>query len=118
HLQRLQLHAQRRLLDQLLPGAGAVRHRAERQFRGRPPARHPQSKAEEMNSQAPVSAAAAISLDELLEQIETWVGIETPTDRPEAVNRLVDHVEAYHRGLGMAVERRQGHGGRGDKLIV
>lgn len=71
-----------------------------------------------MNSQAPVSAAAAISLDELLEQIETWVGIETPTDRPEAVNRLVDHVEAYHRGLGMAVERRQGHGGRGDKLIV
>jgi len=59
-----------------------------------------------------------VSFDELLTQIKTWVSIETPTDKPEAVNQLVDYVEAYHRALGLEVERREGYGGRGDKLIV
>ena len=68
--------------------------------------------------QAKNTGMTGISRDELLTQIRTWVGIETPTDHPEAVNRLVDHVEAYHRRLGLHVERRAGHGGRGDKLIV
>jgi glutamate carboxypeptidase len=55
----------------------------------------------------------AISSEELLAQIKAWVDMVD-----EAVNRLVDHVEAYHRGLGLDVERRAGYGGRGDKLVV
>lgn len=60
----------------------------------------------------------SINFERLQEQIRTWVGIETPTDRPEAVNRLVDYIEGHHRDLGFSVERRAGSGGRGDKLIV
>ncbi|ODT81043.1 MAG: hypothetical protein ABS76_13165 [Pelagibacterium sp. SCN 64-44] len=59
-----------------------------------------------------------ISLEAILADIAAWAAIESPTDRPDAVNAMISHLEAQHRDLGMAVERIAGFGGRGDKLIA
>jgi len=55
---------------------------------------------------------------EMLEGLREWVEIETPTDNPEAVNRLVAKVEADFAGLGAATRRIAGRRGFGDCLKV
>ena len=54
----------------------------------------------------------------MLEGIRRWVEIETPTEAPEQINRLVTVVADGYRGLPVTLERIAGRGGRGDHLIA
>jgi glutamate carboxypeptidase len=54
----------------------------------------------------------------ILDGIRRWVEIETPTDAPERVNRLVSVVTDGYRGLAANVERVPGQNGCGDHLVV
>ena len=54
----------------------------------------------------------------ILDGIRRWVEIETPTEAPEQVNRLVALVADGYRDLAADVERVPGQDGRGDHLIA
>jgi glutamate carboxypeptidase len=54
----------------------------------------------------------------LLQGIRRWVEIETPTEAPEQVNKLVDLVADGYRDLPATIERIAGHGGCGDHLVA
>jgi glutamate carboxypeptidase len=54
----------------------------------------------------------------MLEGIRRWVEIETPTEAPEQINRLVTIVADGYRGLPVSLERIAGRDGRGDHLIA
>ena len=54
----------------------------------------------------------------MLAEIRGWVEIESPTTVPEAVNRMVDHVERAYQGIGARLERIPGRDGFGDHLIA
>ena len=56
--------------------------------------------------------------EDILDGIRRWVEIETPTDEPERVNRLVTLVAEGYRGLPAHVERVAGHSGCGDHLVA
>ena len=55
---------------------------------------------------------------EILEGIRTWVFIESPTDNPEGVNRVMDLAEAEMARLGAAVERESGGEGYANLLTA
>ncbi|NCY24390.1 MAG: M20 family peptidase, partial [Alphaproteobacteria bacterium] len=48
------------------------------------------------------------SSETLLEELRTWVEIETPSADPAAVNRLVDLAESGLRAAGASIERVPG----------
>ena len=50
----------------------------------------------------------------ILDHIRRWVEIESPTERPDQINRLVDLVIADHAGLPVDIERVAGTEGHGD----
>jgi glutamate carboxypeptidase len=54
----------------------------------------------------------------MLDGIRRWVEIETPTEAPEQVNRLVTMVADGYRDLPATIERVAGRDGRGDHLIA
>jgi glutamate carboxypeptidase len=54
----------------------------------------------------------------MLDGIRRWVEVETPTEAPEQVNRLVTMVAGGYRGLPATIERVPGRDGRGDHLIA
>lgn len=54
----------------------------------------------------------------ILAHIRRWVEIESPTECPEQINRLVDMVMSDHAGLPVDPERVAGTEGYGDHLIV
>src|SRR3954468_1375069 len=54
----------------------------------------------------------------MLDGIRRWVEIETPTEAPEQVNRLVTVVADGYRGLPATLERVPGRKGRGDHLVA
>src|SRR3954468_8289274 len=54
----------------------------------------------------------------ILDGIRRWVEIETPTEAPEQVNRLVTMVAEGYRGLPATLERISGRDGRRDPLIA
>jgi glutamate carboxypeptidase len=54
----------------------------------------------------------------ILHGIRQWVEIETPTEAPEQVNRLVTLVAKGYRDLPATLERVAGRDGRGDHLIA
>src|ERR1700754_1958213 len=54
----------------------------------------------------------------MLDGIRRWVEIETPTEAPEQVNRLVTVVADGYRGLPATLERVPGRDGRGDHLVA
>src|SRR3954447_16320672 len=54
----------------------------------------------------------------MLAGIRRWVDIETPTEAPEQVNRLMTLVADGYRGLPATLERIPGRDGRGDHLIA
>ena len=58
------------------------------------------------------------SSEALLDELRTWVEIETPTTDPIAVNRLLDLAEAGLREAGASIERLPGRDGYGDTLIA
>ena len=55
---------------------------------------------------------------DMLAEIRGWVEIESPTTVPEAVNRMVDHVERAYQSTGARLERIPGCNGFGDHLIA
>ena len=60
---------------------------------------------------------AGIEAGEILQGIREWVEIETPTDSPASVNRLMDTVQSGYEALG-ATTRRIPRDGFGDCLRV
>ena len=54
----------------------------------------------------------------MLEEIRSWVEIESPTTDAAAVNRMVDHVENAYRRTSARVERIGGRDEYGDHLIA
>src|SRR3954447_3516189 len=54
----------------------------------------------------------------MLAGIRRWVEIETPTEAPEQVNRLVTMVADGYRGQPATLERIPGRNGRGDHLVA
>ncbi len=59
-----------------------------------------------------------IDAEEILEGIQAWVGIETPSHLGEEVNKLVDLVESQMEALGATIERTPGQDDFGDILIA
>ena len=55
---------------------------------------------------------------DILDGIRRWVEIESPTERPDQVNKLADLVTAGYRDLPAAVERIAGRDGCGDHLVA
>jgi len=56
--------------------------------------------------------------ERLLSELANWVGIETPTTDPDAVNRLMDVAEAELSRAGAALTRTPGRDGFGDNLLA
>src|SRR5712671_6613655 len=54
----------------------------------------------------------------ILDGIRRWVEIETPTEAPGQVNRLVTMVADGYRDLPVTIERVAGHGGCGDHILA
>jgi glutamate carboxypeptidase len=54
----------------------------------------------------------------MLDGIRRWVEIETPTEAPEQVNRMVTMVADGYRDLPATLERVPGRDGRGDHLVA
>jgi glutamate carboxypeptidase len=54
----------------------------------------------------------------ILEGIRRWVEIETPTDAPAEVNKLVSTVADGYRDLPVSIERVPGRDGCGDHLLA
>ncbi|MBH5369226.1 M20 family metallopeptidase [Bradyrhizobium glycinis] len=54
----------------------------------------------------------------ILDGIRRWVEIETPTEAPEQVNKLVSVVAEQYRDLPVTLERIAGTDGCGDHLVV
>jgi glutamate carboxypeptidase len=54
----------------------------------------------------------------MLDGIRRWVEIETPTEAPVQVNKLVTMVADGYRDLPATIERVPGRAGRGDHLIA
>jgi glutamate carboxypeptidase len=65
-----------------------------------------------------MTSVPGIDTQEILNGIREWVEIESPTDQPEAVNRIVSKVEADFTELGAITSRIPGKGGFGDCLNV
>ncbi|MFC7399879.1 M20/M25/M40 family metallo-hydrolase [Chelatococcus sp. GCM10030263] len=61
---------------------------------------------------APFSAA------DLLDEIRSWVEIESPTTDATAVNRMADKVAAEAAAAGMSIRRIPGRDGYGDHLLA
>ena len=61
---------------------------------------------------------ASLDLDEILADIRRWVAIESPTDSPTAMARMVAQVRADYEALGLPVERLAGRDGFGDHLLA
>jgi glutamate carboxypeptidase len=56
--------------------------------------------------------------EDLLDELMTWVRIETPTTEPAAVNRLMNLAATELAGAGAALTRIPGRDGFGDTLIA
>ncbi|MGL3212284.1 M20 family metallopeptidase [Bradyrhizobium sp. BR 1433] len=54
----------------------------------------------------------------ILDGIRRWVEIESPTERPDQVNKLADLVASGYRDLPATVERLAGRDGCGDHLVT
>ncbi|WP_027514684.1 M20 family metallopeptidase [Bradyrhizobium sp. WSM1417] len=54
----------------------------------------------------------------ILDDIRRWVEVETPTDAPEQVNKLVSMVAEQYRDLPVTLERIAGVDGCGDHLVA
>lgn len=56
--------------------------------------------------------------ERLLSELANWVGIETPTTDPDAVNRLMNVAEAELARAGASLTRIPGRDGFGDNLLA
>ncbi|PWB63524.1 MAG: glutamate carboxypeptidase [Bradyrhizobiaceae bacterium] len=62
--------------------------------------------------------AADFDAEELLAGIVSWVEMETPSERPDLIDRLLDHVEARFTGLPVSMRRIPGRDGCGGQLVL
>ncbi|MCO5093141.1 M20 family metallopeptidase [Bosea sp. (in: a-proteobacteria)] len=69
-------------------------------------------------STLPLRPVAAFDAETLLAEIVTWVEYETPSDRPDLIDRLLDHVEALFTDLPVDRKRLPAREGRGGQLIL
>jgi glutamate carboxypeptidase len=60
----------------------------------------------------------ALSTEEILSGIRSWIEIESPTDDLPAMMRMADKVQADYEELGIRVERIPGREGFGDHLLA
>ncbi len=58
------------------------------------------------------------SAEELLEGIRSWVAVESPTNHPEGVNRIMDLAESEMRSIGASIKREAGGENYGDLLTA
>ena len=56
--------------------------------------------------------------EELLAGVVEWVELETPSERPDLIDRLLDRVEAQFRGLPVSIRRIPGRDGCGGQLVL
>lgn len=63
-------------------------------------------------------AVAAFDTEALLAEILTWVGFETPSERPDLIDRLLDHVAGLFEGLPVQRTRIPARDGRGGQLVL
>ncbi|TIR59800.1 MAG: M20 family metallopeptidase, partial [Mesorhizobium sp.] len=54
----------------------------------------------------------------LLDEVRSWVEIETPTEDAAAINRLADKIENDAKAAGAKTKRIPGCDGYGDQLLV
>ncbi|MFW7355047.1 MAG: M20 family metallopeptidase [Brucella sp.] len=54
----------------------------------------------------------------LLSEILKWVAFETPSERPDLIDQLLDHVESLFEGLPVSRERIPARDGRGGQLVL
>ncbi|GIT27304.1 MAG: hypothetical protein CM1200mP41_33480 [Gammaproteobacteria bacterium] len=59
-----------------------------------------------------------IDAEEILEGIQAWVGIETPSHLGQEVNKLVDRVESQMESFGGGYRTNAGEDDFGDILIA
>lgn len=62
--------------------------------------------------------ADAFDGEELARGIAGWVEMETPSDRPDLIDRLLDHVEESFAGLPVDMRRIPGRDGCGGQLVI
>jgi glutamate carboxypeptidase len=62
--------------------------------------------------------ADAIDADPLMRGIIEWVEMETPSDRTDLIDILLDHVEASFEGLPVERQRIPARDGRGGQLVL
>lgn len=67
------------------------------------------------NSLRPVTA---FDVEALLAEILTWVRFESPSDRPDLIDLLLDHIEGLFEGLPVTRERIPARDGRGGQLVL
>ena len=65
-----------------------------------------------------MSSSNSFDTATILEGIRRWVEIETPTEAPEQVNKLISVVTEQHRDLPVTTERVAGINGCGDHLVA
>ena len=62
--------------------------------------------------------AAAFDLDDILEGVEAWVGISSPTTDPDGVNLMMDAAASFLVAVGAHIERQPGTMGYGDAVLA
>ncbi|UPK11501.1 M20 family metallopeptidase [Bradyrhizobium sp. 155] len=67
---------------------------------------------------APMASSNWFDSQTILDGIRRWVEVETPTDTPEQVNKLVSMVAEQCRDLPVTLERIAGVDGCGDHLVA
>ncbi len=68
--------------------------------------------------EAPLLRPEDIDAGPLVEGIIDWVEMETPSERPDMIDLLLDHVAAQFTGLAVAVRRIPGRDGCGGQLVL
>ena len=69
-------------------------------------------------SSNPFNSSNRFDAKTILDGIRRWVEIETPTEAPDQVNRLVTLVADGYRDLPVTIERVAGHSGCGDHILA
>ena len=62
--------------------------------------------------------SSGINVDDILSGIQRWISIESPTDAPEAMERMAAQAQADYEAFGVRVERIPGRDGFGDHLLA
>lgn len=63
-------------------------------------------------------SASSLPPQHILDAIQTWVEVESPTYHPSGVNAMMDLVEQEVQGLPVIAERLSGRDGLGDILLL